>query len=172
MNKISYQIANYAVLQGYIIKEEIEEIRFGVEVILSQCITFLPILIYGFLTHQVIQTIFFLSIFCTLRVLSNGFHCKKFLNCFLLTNGIFFMTIEFCGFLNMFGYFKLLIPIITMIMMKIYYDKKVITQKDRSFIVLLTTICFLSFMLVYSTLLNELLMTLLILNIVTFQIKE
>ena len=52
--------------------DQLNDIRYGIEVILSNILSFLTILIFGFLYNQFSVTILFLLIFISLRFLYEG----------------------------------------------------------------------------------------------------
>lgn len=79
-------ISNYAIHKSLINKNDFENFRFGLEVLLSQLITFSTIFIIGIVLKKIVQTIFFLVMFISFRSFKNNFHCKTFISCFLLTN--------------------------------------------------------------------------------------
>ena len=65
--------------------DQLNDIRYGIEVILSNILSFLTILIFGFLYNQFSVTTLFLLIFISLRFLYEGYHANTFLSCLLLT---------------------------------------------------------------------------------------
>lgn len=94
MEKIATRISLWGLSKGYFLKEDIDIIRFGIEVILSQVIVFLPIMIYMIQCNNIINSILMLLSFGILRVFNKGYHAKTLLGCFIATNAIIFYSIS------------------------------------------------------------------------------
>lgn len=86
LTRICEYISNYAIHKSFIDNNDFENFRFGLEVLLSQLITFFTIVIIGIVLEKIILTIIFLIVFISFRSFKNNFHCRTFFSCFLLTN--------------------------------------------------------------------------------------
>lgn len=150
-----------------------DDIRFGIEVLLSQWITMLPMLIYGAFTQQFTQTILFLLIFASLSILSGGIHCKTFFMCFILTNVIYVVSVEASIVLDVIGVMKIVIPICSIVKMICFYSRNNIRQKDTWFIRIFIMVCLLSCILlmfpIYHDIVNEILVLIIVITLITFQ---
>lgn len=93
LNKFCEWLSYYAIHNSFISSSDFENFRFGLEVLLSQFITFFTIFIVGIVLKEIIPTIYFLVIFISFRSLNNNFHCKTFISCFLLTNFTYILCI-------------------------------------------------------------------------------
>lgn len=90
--KLSNHIVENVLKRELIVNDQAENLRFGLEVILSQLLTFMPMIIYSLITSSYIKSALFLFTFITLRTIKKGFHAKSFLTCFALSN----LTFLFC----------------------------------------------------------------------------
>lgn len=66
---------------------------YSMEVILLNGSIFLSMLGISLLTKTLVHFIFFIAIFCPIRMLAGGYHAKTVGQCFLLSNGIFIISI-------------------------------------------------------------------------------
>lgn len=92
MTEFSNRIATYILKKHLIIHSQYEDFRFGIEVILSQLLTFFPMFIYMVTASLYLKSILFALTFISIRTIKKGFHAKSFLNCFILSN----MAYLFC----------------------------------------------------------------------------
>ena len=74
-------------LGGRIRVEEMDDISFALEVVLSHIISFGTILLIGVIFDKSIETLIFVFMFGLFRTLNNRYHAETFLQCFLLTVG-------------------------------------------------------------------------------------
>lgn len=86
LTSICEHISIYAIHKSLIDNNDFENFRFGLEVFLSQFITFFTIFVIGIAFKKIVLTIYFLVVFISFRSFKNNFHCKTFVSCFLLTN--------------------------------------------------------------------------------------
>ena len=93
MNKVARIIANRFCKKRLIPLEQIEEFRFGIEIVLSNLLTFLTIFILGTILGYLWCTIAYIVVFITLRQFCEGRHAKTYLKCFLSTCSLFLLTL-------------------------------------------------------------------------------
>lgn len=68
---------------------------YGSELLFSTSLSITSILLTSLLMNRLISGILFILIFVSLRVFVGGFHAMTYGRCFLLTNGIFLVTLGF-----------------------------------------------------------------------------
>ncbi|OYO41202.1 accessory gene regulator B [Lachnotalea glycerini] len=66
-------------------EEDKEIVRYGLEVILSQTVSSLALLLIGLSSHNLLGTVIFIFCFCSIRVVAGGYHANTHLFCFLNT---------------------------------------------------------------------------------------
>lgn len=66
---------------------------YGAELLFSTALAAFSILFISALVGKLFAGILFIIIFVSLRVLVGGFHASTYRNCFLLTNGVFLITL-------------------------------------------------------------------------------
>lgn len=86
LTNVSNFFARALVKRGTIEEKNVNDVRFGIEVFITHIITFSSIIMIGTMANHFIETILFCIVFCHLRFFSNGFHAKKFIQCFMLSN--------------------------------------------------------------------------------------
>lgn len=92
MYYIAKKIVNWGEKKDYLSSENNDVIRYGLEVLMSQIITFLPLLIAGVYMKQLVDVCIIILVFGVLRCTCAGYHTKNLLSCFLLTN----ITLTLC----------------------------------------------------------------------------
>lgn len=85
MEILAVSLSKWLFKKGYIKNDQLNDIRYGVEVILSNFISLISIILIGLIIHQIKITTLFLFVFIGLRFMYEGYHAKKFLSCLLLT---------------------------------------------------------------------------------------
>lgn len=86
MYYIAKKIVNWGEKKDYFSSEDKDIIRYGIEVLISQIITFLPIILIGFYIKQPVDVCMIILVFGVLRCTGTGYHAKYLFSCFLLTN--------------------------------------------------------------------------------------
>lgn len=71
---------------------------YGIELTLSTASSIVSILIISAFLSMFSSAVIFLLFFCSLRLVSGGYHAKTYGRCFILTNGVYFSTVG-CVFL-------------------------------------------------------------------------
>lgn len=66
-------------------EDDKEIVRYGLEVILSQAVSTLAIILIGLFSHNLLETVIFMLCFCSIRVVAGGYHANTHLFCFLST---------------------------------------------------------------------------------------
>lgn len=93
MEKFCEGISRYLLQANQPSDDEIDEVRFGIELILTQTILFLIILSIGIFYHMIIETLVFMIVLVGLRTFVNGYHAKSFYRCMFLTTGLYLATV-------------------------------------------------------------------------------
>lgn len=97
--------------KGYVTPEKAPWLRYALERRITSLITFIPLLLVGFLIADFATTLTFLITFCSLRSYVNGIHAKTFSRCFAYS---VLMEIIFLGILP-----TLLNPILAVIILSV-----------------------------------------------------
>lgn len=89
--RIGTSLGNWLYRQHVIQESQIDLIRYALEIICSEFLELLIMIVYSFITRQIGQTIIFIVIFQLLRKMYDGYHSKTIARC-LLFNGIYCVT--------------------------------------------------------------------------------
>lgn len=92
MESFARKISKYFYRRNYINEHQIEDLRFGIEVVLSNLASLISIVILGFILKRTIDSFLFILIFCIARTLRNTYHAPTFLQCYILTVGSFLLS--------------------------------------------------------------------------------
>lgn len=98
------------ILGGSTNSEEIDHIRFGLEIIITQVVLFSSIFIIGLYTNQVYETFIYIFAFIPLRRLTNGYHAETYTRCYCLTVASYLGIIFLARNLNVYLLIATLIP--------------------------------------------------------------
>lgn len=93
MEKLAVWISEWFVRKNYIHEADSDKIRFALEVVLSNSISFLTILILGIVFRKYVYTAVFVVSFIGFRTMRDRFHADQFGICFLLTVGSYLICI-------------------------------------------------------------------------------
>ena len=85
MENISSKITSYLLEGKLVTDDEFDEIRFGIELVITQSILLIIIFTIGLLLGKLLETIVFLVIMVSLRTLVDGYHADSFIKCMFLT---------------------------------------------------------------------------------------
>lgn len=91
MESFARKISKYLYRRKYINENQIENLRFGIEVVLSNLASLMSIVLLGFILKRTIDAFLFITIFCIARTLRNTYHAPSFLQCYVLTVGSFLL---------------------------------------------------------------------------------
>lgn len=94
MNKLSTRISDWLLNKNHITLSQKSDIIFSLEVFLSNSISFLSIIVLGFVLDYWNYTIAYLIIFIVFRCLRDRYHARTFLGCYILTVGSFLVCIS------------------------------------------------------------------------------
>lgn len=94
MNKLSTKISDWLLSKNHITLSQKSDIIFSLEVFLSNAISFLSIIVLGFVLDYWNYTIAYLIIFIVFRSLRDRYHARTFLGCYILTVGSFLVCIS------------------------------------------------------------------------------
>lgn len=120
MENISSKIASYLLKGKSASDDELDEIRFGIELVITQSVLLIIIFTIGLFLGRLVETIIFLIVMVSLRTIVDGYHADSFGSCMFLTT----MAYVLC----MFIYQRLNIYI--MIFMMLYAAKAFFFQKS------------------------------------------
>ncbi len=93
MRKFSEKISWWFYQREYIQNTQIDDLTFGLEVILSNLLSFITITIVGFMIGDPLKTILFLIVFIIFRTIRDRYHAETFLACYILTLCSFFIPL-------------------------------------------------------------------------------
>lgn len=79
-------------------EDEIDEVRFGIELILTQMILFFLLLAIGIFRNMVLETIIFIIALVGLRTFVDGYHADSFYRCMFFNDFVISWYALFCGF--------------------------------------------------------------------------
>lgn len=85
------EISLYLERKNYLHEKYIDQFRFGLEVILSQTLIGLFIVMLGFILKKPAYGLIFVFLFGLLRQNSTGYHAKKYYSCFFLSSFSFLL---------------------------------------------------------------------------------
>lgn len=108
------------IMHNVITFTEKEIYRYGIFVILFNSLILISFILVGLTLKKVYNVILFLIFFIPIRVMLGGYHCKKPLNCFLVSN-LFLLSV-----ILLIPYFKKALTIFTFAFMII-----LLLQKDK-----------------------------------------
>ncbi len=92
MERFADWLSEKLYLNGKIKIEEMDDIAFALEVVISHIISFGTILLIGFILNKNIESAIFIFMFGLFRTLNNTYHAKTFFQCFILTVGSFLLS--------------------------------------------------------------------------------
>lgn len=102
--KITVQIAYLIIPIEKRNKNNIEIISYGICALLTSILNIILSAITLFFFHKINDYLLFLIFFIPIRCLHKGFHCKKLLNCLVLTNILFTLSVLTCSALKFLKY--------------------------------------------------------------------
>lgn len=123
MRKFCEIIANYCVKNDIIQSDDMNVLRFGIELVITQLITIGSILLIGLFISEIVQCILFCICFILSRKVFEGYHASTFLRCFLLTN-LFYLFVEAVINIKMPYYYLNIISSFFIYQQFKFYDKK------------------------------------------------
>ena len=92
LKTISIYSTNFLILRNPLLKPKKNIYIYGFEIIYSTLFCTISILLLGILLNQIPQTLTFLLVFSSGRVLAGGFHASTYRNCYILTMLCFLFT--------------------------------------------------------------------------------
>lgn len=110
-NKLAMMFYKWGIIDN---KEDINPLRFSFELMITQCITYLSIIICGILFNKNIETLLYILLFTILRKNIQGYHANTFHMCYILTILNYFIVLFLLRF-NLPYYFINLIIIFVVV---------------------------------------------------------
>lgn len=123
MENIARRMSIFLYHKKYIIEDQIESLRFGIEVVFSNTLSFLSIITIGLVIGRVVDTIIFISVFCLSRSIRSGYHAPTFLKCYALTVGSYLTSVFLSNIISIDGYFKFSVYTIVLNVIILYLSK-------------------------------------------------
>ena len=102
MENISSKITSYLLEGKLVTDDEFDEIRFGIELVITQSILLIIIFTIGLLLGKLLETIVFLVIMVSLRTLVDGYHADSFIKCMFLTTMLYILCMLVYEHLNIY----------------------------------------------------------------------
>ena len=107
IEKAGTKFGNWLYKNRAIQEDQIDMIRYSVEILSSEFLEMIIIILYSILSHKVIETASFLGYFIVLRNYYDGYHAKTVGHCLILTVSVYlfviyiypFLTLNLCAFL-------------------------------------------------------------------------
>lgn len=100
MKRFCEKISRFLLDVDNVTEDEIDEVRFGIELILTQMILFFLLLAIGIFRNMVLETIIFIIALVGLRTFVDGYHADSFYRCMFLTTLLYLGTLYFADFEN------------------------------------------------------------------------
>lgn len=100
MKRFCEKISRFLLDVDNVTEDEIDEVRFGIELILTQMILFFLLLAIGIFRNMVLETIIFIIALVGLRTFVDGYHADSFYHCMFLTTLLYLGTLYFADFEN------------------------------------------------------------------------
>lgn len=138
--QIGISLGNWLYRQHVIQESQIDLIRYALEIICSEFLELLIMIVYSFITRQIGQTITFIVIFQLLRKMYDGYHAKTIARCLMITISVYLLVLQ--------TYACLPIEICCLtvfIVLLVQFMWSIKEQKRKPFLVSFTLVC-LSFM--------------------------
>ena len=100
MKRFCEKISRFLLDVDNVTEDEIDEVRFGIELILTQMILFFLLLAIGIFRNMVLETIIFIIALVGLRTFVDAYHADSFYRCMFLTTLLYLGTLYFADFEN------------------------------------------------------------------------
>lgn len=133
LQKTAARISQWYFNKGYIQEEDIDSIRFGLEVVLSHFISFSLILGTGILSGNFWISFVFVLALALFRSIYDGYHAETFFRCTMMTLSNYFISVYLVSVLNQSYYSAYIINLclINMIVSIFIYNIKADHQRKR-----------------------------------------
>jgi len=93
LKKLSEEISLLLVSNKIISIENREIYIYGIELLLSNMITFIAIIFISIVTKTFLISMLYSLIFCSLRIFAGGYHCKTYISCFFTSISIYILML-------------------------------------------------------------------------------
>lgn len=111
LQKLSNIIVEFLINRKNIEEKDKEIYLYGAMLFLSTLAGILSIILISILFFDLATVLIFFVFFTPLRVHSGGYHCKKYMTCFIVSNIIFVLIVLFSKFV--FNYFSFICSLIS-----------------------------------------------------------
>lgn len=120
MERLAYKISRWLLEKEYIDDFQIEDIRFAIEVVISNLSSFFSILIIGIAIREYLKTILFFIVFIGFGTIKDRYHAETFVKCYFLTVGSFLFCLVVSNLIklseiNVFTFYTVFINLISYI---------------------------------------------------------
>ena len=102
MENISSKITGYLWEGKRVTDGEFDEIRFGIELVITQSILLIIIFTIGLLLGKLLETVIFLVVMVSLRTLVDGYHADSFIKCMIITTSAYILCMLVYEHLNIY----------------------------------------------------------------------
>jgi accessory gene regulator B len=89
-------------------EDEKEVVAYGLEVLMSNSVNLLVMLLIGLISNNLLETIIYLTCFCSIRVQAGGYHANSYLSCLLSSIFMYCFIVGINPYINK-EYYMLLI---------------------------------------------------------------
>ena len=95
MEKIANKIASEMIRNDIISDDQdtLEYYAYGLQLVISAILTFISMMILAIISGYALECILFTSFFCPLRSMAGGYHCNRYISCFLLSLTIWIILV-------------------------------------------------------------------------------
>lgn len=100
IGRIGTDIGEWMFHKGKIEEEKIDTIRYSVEILCSEFLEILTMIVYGVITGKWIESIMFVGYLLLLRKEFQGFHASTIARCFLITISAYLISMYMYPYVN------------------------------------------------------------------------
>lgn len=120
------KFCNYLGQELNLTTDQIDVIYYGLFVIITNTISYISVLTFGFIMNELYDTFILLMYYSPMRMILGGFHCKTALKCFICFNAMFIVSILLIPYLKKVLYLKIIVSvsIILIFLLVLKYEKK------------------------------------------------
>lgn len=103
METISRRLSIFLAKRGLIEEDEVDIIRFAVELLLTQGIQIISMLVLGYFLQFFWETVLYLCMLLFLKRYTGGYHAKTYGRCYLITMIIYLLVLLCVEYLNIYS---------------------------------------------------------------------
>lgn len=103
METISRRLSIFLAQRGFIEEGEVDIIRFAFELLLTQGIQIVSMLVLGYFLHFFWETVLYLCTLLFLKRYTGGYHAKTYGRCYLITMAIYLLVLLCIEYLDIYS---------------------------------------------------------------------